>query len=147
MEQSIYHYLSRVLGVQQINLMSLARSLESKTEQPPACAFYVFTPFEMSNEERDLAEKMLKVLEVKNISFIHNNCKGDFENHQGFGLSFGVSPHKLINIRWTEMESISSFVSEADPSKLQQSKRQAWEVLKNLKNEMKQVLNHRAEVN
>ncbi|MEQ1664682.1 MAG: hypothetical protein ABL927_04830 [Bdellovibrionales bacterium] len=147
MEQSIYHYLSRVLGVQQINLMSLARSLESKTEQQPACAFYVFTPFEMSNEERDLAEKMLKVLEVKNISFIHNNCQDDFENHQGFGLSFGVAPHKLINIRWTEMESISSFVSEADPSKLQQSKRQAWEVLKNLKNEMKQVLNHRVEVN
>jgi hypothetical protein len=147
MDTSVFQYLSRVLGVQHLNLLPFDNVAIVRNQNLQRPTFYVFTPFEMSNEERALADKMIKVLETENVSFIHSKNLSEFETTQGFGLSFGAAPQKMPNVKWFEMESISSFVNEANPSKLQQSKRQAWDILKNLKIEMKENANHRIEAN
>lgn len=148
---SASYYLQTVLGVESFIRESTShhqshdQSNDQSDEQlydQTVVKFWVYTPFDPSEVEKELVGKILSSIGVSEAEFINQNewtakinSKGTVvERH--FGISFGISPPKQINATWLELPAVSRFISESDKEKVNEIKRSAWSQLKILKSKM-----------
>jgi hypothetical protein len=131
MQNAEAYYISQVLGIQHV----LPPESPTRTTEPAATqAILVLTPFELTREEKEMAEKMLAAAEIKEKIFC--TLESLTEQNVSFGLAFGVEEGittKINQIRWTCLPSIAQFLKTEDQQKLAALKRSAWTQLQALK--------------
>jgi hypothetical protein len=141
---SEFIYLRDVLGLKDIPLPSSLKNEVEKFEVRPV--FCVFSPFPFSEVELSFAKKMFSAVQIPDVFFFNQKENTTEEialftqkHTHTFGVSFGTARPLSVHAEWFELPSISKFLDNSDPKKLQELKRTAWENLKSLKSQMEKL--------
>lgn len=136
-------YLVNVLGITQWfshHVGDVTPSVNAALDS--ALKILVYSPFQMSDEEKSMALKMLSSVQFYEPTFISQDILEDSTTQNliekqswQYGISFGISPLQNIGRAWLELPSIAKFIDRADEATLTKHKRQAWSALLKFKSE------------
>lgn len=152
MKSSEAYYLTEVLGIQQIPAPKPLVDAQVPASKPSvvvpnlAAGLCVCTPFQPSESEQGMIEKMLAAAQIQNATFFYLNeiSWSDIEkvcktSGVGYGLAFGAivpTEMKELSVQWAELPSVSRFLDETNPTQLRKIKSSAWEALKKIRSGM-----------
>ncbi len=150
MTDPVRAYIADVLGItqwfsrQDFTLAAMADAMSAPPVATAAAALnlLVYSPFQMNDEEKSMARKMLASVQFEGPTFISqdmledNAIKKNFESQiWHYGISFGISPLSEVGLAWLELPSITKFLDQSDETVLTKCKRQAWAALLKFKSE------------
>lgn len=159
MNESASYYLTEVLGWRWAALASsgdvssnaapdlvtvsgsASMSQEASVTHPiTGPVFFVYSPFVLNDKEKQIVDKMLAALGFAGAQFFnsadHDSAfiKKYIEQTQiSYAITYGINLPTELKLNSLELPSVAQFISTQNADQLQKLKRDAWEKLKQFK--------------